>query len=304
MLETVLIAGGTGLIGQELCEALLGKGYRIKLLGRTKRDLPHLKSYVWDPSKSSIDLEAFEGTDYVVNLAGANVGEGRWTGHRKKELIDSRIMSTKVLISAIQTNHFPIKKFIQASAIGYYGFSDLDIEFKETDEAGNDFLAELTNQWEAATKSLDEIHVKLILRIGVVLSDKGGALPTMSKPIKMFAGTSLGSGKQFVPWIHIEDLIEIFLKGIRDPTFKGIYNAVAPNPVTNHELTNLIGKALHKPIWPIPAPSLLLKLVLGEQAQIVLQGNKISNQKLLETGFKFKYDNAENALNQLIKKES
>ncbi len=303
MSETVLIAGGTGLIGQGLCEALFERGYSVKLLGRTKKDLPNLKTYVWDPSKSNIDLDAFEGTDYVINLAGANVGEGRWTERRKKELLESRIMSTQLLISSILTNHFPIKKFIQASAIGYYGFSDVDVEFKETDQPGNDFLAELTNQWEAATKALDETNIKLILRIGVVLSDKGGALPTMSKPIKMFAGTSLGSGKQIVPWIHVEDLISIFMKGISDPSFTGVYNAVAPNPVTNKQLTQLIGQALKRPIWPIPAPSFFLKLILGEQAQIVLKGNKISNQKLLGTGFKFQFSTAENVLNQLIKKE-
>lgn len=301
MKGTVLIAGGSGLIGKTLIDELSKLGYSVKLLGRSKSSFPNSESYVWDPSKNTIDLKAFENTDFVINLAGANVGEGKWTDKRKKELLDSRIQSTTLLINSIKENQFSIKKFIQASAIGYYGLSDNDVDFTETDPPGNDFLALLTVEWEKSADSLDLMSTPLLkLRIGVVLSNDGGALVAMAKPVKMFAGASLGNGDQIVPWIHIDDLVSIFLKGIEEPQFVGTYNAAAPYPVSNKQLTKAIAKAVKRPFWPIGIPGFLLNLMLGEQAQIVLKGNKISSKKLIAAGFKFKYPSLDKAIPQLF----
>jgi uncharacterized protein (TIGR01777 family) len=301
--HTVLIAGGSGLVGKSLGEWLITRGYRVKLLGRSKSTQAGTETFVWDPAKQTIDADAFAGVDYVVNLAGANVGEGRWTEKRKKELMDSRVQSTTLLANTIIRNHLPIKKFIQANAVGYYGFTKNDREFVETDPPGNDFLAEICHAWENATTPLPNAGLPLlILRMGVVLSNKGGALKAMVQPVKMLAGAPLGSGKQIIPWIHMDDMVAIIAKGIEDPGFTGIYNATAPNPVTNQQITQLIGKALKKPVWPLHVPAFLLRWMLGEQAQIALYGNRISNKKLREAGYTFMYDEPEAAINNLVKR--
>ncbi len=301
MKGSVLIAGGSGFIGKALIEELSKKGYEVKLLGRSISSIQKIESFVWDPSKKIIDLKAFENTDYIINLAGANVGEGKWTDKRKKELLDSRIQSTSLLINSIKEKNFPIKKFIQASAIGFYGLSDNDVDFIETDPPGKDFLAILTEQWEKATEELNGTTVPLLkLRIGVVLSNKGGALMAMAKPVKMFAGASLGNGKQIVPWIHIDDMVSVFMKGIEEPDFKGTFNAAAPDPVSNKQLTKLIARAIKRPLWPMGIPGFLLKLILGEQAQIVLKGNKISCKKLIIAGFKFQHPTIEGTMTHLF----
>lgn len=301
MSETVLIAGGSGLVGKALSEELLHKGFKVKLLGRRKSEIDHVETFVWDPTKKEIDKEALIGTDYIVNLAGANVGEGKWTNQRKKELVESRTLSTSLLVNTIKSNNYPVKKMIQASAIGFYGFSEEDIEYMETDEAGTDFLALLCKEWEKAAEPIHQTNTQLmIVRIGVVLSNKGGALMAMAKPIKMFAGAYLGTGKQIVPWIHIDDLVAIILNGLLDPNYSGVINAAAPDPISNKQLTRLIGKAIKRPVWPIGVPAFVLKLMLGEQAQIVLKGNRISAKKLIHLGFQFVYSQPDDAIKKLF----
>lgn len=302
MAKTVLIAGGSGLIGTALSEHLQDKEFHVKLLGRKKKHGSEIETFEWDPLNAVIDQAAFTGTDFIINLAGANVGQGKWTNKRKEELISSRTLSTQLLVDSILKHQYPIKKFIQASAVGYYGFKDGDIEFYETDECGTDFLAKLTQKWELAMIPLSNSHYStLLLRIGVVLSSKSGALVEMAKPIKMFVGSPLGSGKQTVPWIHIQDLIAIFMKGLTEPSFEGTFNAVAPEPGTNKELVRAIAKAIHRPVWPIGVPAFLLKLLLGEQAQIVLKGNKVSAKKIIKNNFHFTYSSLKEAVNNLLK---
>jgi uncharacterized protein (TIGR01777 family) len=300
--QTVLIAGGSGLVGKHLGGWLVNRGFRVKQLGRSKSTQEGIESFIWNPAQQTMDADALDGVDYVVNLAGANVGEGRWTEKRKKELMDSRIQSTTLLVDALIRNNKSIKKMIQANAVGYYGFTESDTEFMETDGAGTDFLARVCSAWENASAPLQHAGIPLlILRMGVVLSNQGGALMSMAQPVKMLAGAALGSGKQIIPWIHIDDMVAIIGKGIEDAGFTGIYNAAAPQPITNLQMTRLIGKALKKPIWPIHVPSFLLKWMLGEQAQIALYGNRVSNKKLLETGFTFGYTQPAHAINNLLK---
>lgn len=302
MSKTVLIAGGSGLIGTALANHLKLNGYQVKLLGRAKKTSSEIETFEWNPLNGTIDQSAFSDTDFIINLAGANVGQGKWTKKRKEELISSRTLSTQLLVDSILKHQYPIKKFIQASAIGYYGFREDDIEFNETDECGMDFLAQLTQKWELSLSPLSISGIPpLILRIGVVLSKESGALVEMSKPVRMLVGSPLGSGNQIVPWIHIDDLIAIFRQGIEEPTFSGTFNAVAPNPVSNKELVKKIGQAIKRPTWPIGVPAFILKLLLGEQAQIVLKGNKVSSKKLVDTGFQFEHSTVDDALNNLLK---
>lgn len=300
MSQTILIAGGSGLIGTELSNQLISLGHKVRWLGRGNHTQGHIKHFHWDPSKNQIDADALKGVDVVINLAGANVGKGKWTGKRKKALLNSRVESVRLLSTTILQQQIPIKKFIQASAIGYYGFESA-LPMKEEDPAGKDFLAVLTQQWEEATHELQKKQIPLvILRIGVVLSNKGGALTEMAKPIKMLAGAYLGSGKQMVPWIHITDQVNCFIKAIDDNQFTGIYNCVAPELISNKELTKKIAQAIKKPAWPLGIPSFVLKMLLGEQSQIVLEGYNISCQKLINSGFKHQYPYINEAMQNLF----
>jgi len=297
---TILIAGGSGLIGTELSKHLISLGYEVRWLGRGNNNGGTIKHFSWDPAKKQIDVNAFKGVDVVINLAGANVGKGKWTDERKKTLLNSRIDSVQLLSNTIIQQQIPIKKFIQASAIGYYGFEST-LPMNEEAPAGKDFLAVLTQQWEEATIPLQQAQIPLvILRIGVVLSNKGGALIEMAKPIKMFAGNYLGSGKQIVPWIHITDQVNIFINAIEDTNFTGTYNCVAQEVITNKELTKKIAQAVKRPAWPLGIPAFVLKILLGEQAQIVLEGYHISPQKLINTGFTHKYPHIKDAMKELF----
>jgi uncharacterized protein (TIGR01777 family) len=301
MSQTVLIAGGSGLIGDELSIQLLSMGYEVRILGRGTAADGKVQHFNWNPAAQLIDENCLTGVDFVINLAGANVGKGKWTKSRKKILLNSRIDSTTLLAKTIIDKKIPIRKFIQASAIGFYGFTNTGRTFTETDSAGTDFLATLTQQWENTTEVLIKANIPLnILRIGVVLSPKGGALLEMCRPIKLFAGSFLGSGKQIVPWIHVKDMVSVFIKSIKENEFLGIYNCVAPEPVTNKELTKEMGKALHRPIWPLGVPAFILRMLLGEQAQIVLEGNAVSCKKLIDSGFVFQYPTITKAIGSLL----
>lgn len=302
MSHTVLIAGGSGLIGDELSAKLVSMGYKVRILGRGTGSQGPIQHFTWSPSNQQIDPTALTGVDFVINLAGANVGKGKWTEKRKKELLDSRIDSTHLLANTIIKNKIPIKKFIQASAIGYYGFES-DEFYVETDPAGKDFLATLTMQWEESTKEIATANIPLnILRIGVVFSNKGGAFVEMGKPIKFFAGNYLGSGKQMVPWIHVDDMISIFIKSIQEDELMGAYNCAAPEPVSNRNLTKQLAKAFNRPAWPFGVPPFVLRLLLGEQAQIVLEGYRISSEKLRNVGFEFKYPTLDKAIKDLAQR--
>jgi len=302
-LNTVLIAGGSGLLGTALTQELLKLGYQVHHLGRKSKPTSGFKTFAWNPAEGKIDLAAFENVTHVINLAGANVGQGRWTGERKKILLESRTKSTQLLIQSFTQLSIKPVKFIQASATGFYGFGPPSEVFMETRSAGNDFLAQLTAEWENSALSLQSPEFPLlIIRIGVVLSKDGGALKVMAQPVKYFAGCPIGSGKQIVPWIHMDDLIQIMLNGVQNSSFTGTYNAVSPQPVDNRTLTRAIGKALRRPVWPIPVPGFLLRMILGEQASVVLKGCHVSSQKLRETGYVFKFTDVQDAVDSLLSK--
>ena len=302
MSKKILITGASGLVGSHLTEMLLQKGFQVVHVGRTKRAgiSPNAApTFVWDVNKQEFDAEALKGVDTIINLAGAGVADKRWTDSRKRELLESRTKSLALLYKTLSTTNHQVTAVISASAIGYYGFVGNDV-FTEDSKPGTDFLATLTQQWEAEADKLASLNIRIVkLRIGIVLSEKGGALTEMAKPVRMFAGSPLGSGKQNLSWIHIDDLCAMFLKAATDENLRGAYNAVSGDWVSNEEMTKAIGKVLNRPVWPVHVPGFVLKLMLGEMANIVLQGSKVSADKIKQTGFEFKYTRLEEALGSL-----
>ncbi|HCW07495.1 MAG TPA: TIGR01777 family protein [Cytophagales bacterium] len=298
MERKILITGASGLIGKKLTELLLLNNYEVVHLGRSKKQ-GKVASFIWDIEKKMIDPNAFEKVDTIIHLAGANVGEKRWTEKRKKEILDSRIQSTFLLKEFLQKKAHSVKTFISASAIGYYGFEG-DRIFQEDDKPGNDFLARVTKGWEDAVDEINMLGIRVVkIRIGIVLSKEGGALKEIAKPISFGVGSPIGSGQQYLSWIHIHDLCLIFVKAIEDEKMNGAYNA-ASSWINNKDLTQLIAKILRKPLWMPNVPSFALKFILGEMAQIVMNGSKVSSKKISQTGFKFQFNEIENALRNLL----
>jgi uncharacterized protein len=231
MSEKILITGGTGLVGTRLSEMLIDSGYEVAHLSRHPSQFSRYKTFRWDVKNEFIDDHAITWADYIINLAGASVSEEKWTDERKKEILDSRVKSTDLLYNCLKNTPNHLKGFISASAVGIYGNTG-DQLITEESQYADDFLADVSKKWEAASWQMHELGIRtIIFRIGIVLSDKGGALPQMAKPVKLMAGAPLGSGKQFMSWIHIDDLCRLFIKAIDEPQFAGVYNSVSPNPV-------------------------------------------------------------------------
>ena len=299
MSKSILITGASGLIGTQLTELLHEKGHRIAHLSRTRRS-GKAQTFLWDINRKQIDAEALQPADAIIHLAGENIGDKSWTKERKEEILTSRTNSTALLYDALKNGNHNVKTFISASAVGYYN-ADSGKAMEENDKGGNDFLAEVVRQWEQSVDQISTLGIRVVkLRIGIVLSEKGGALKEMMRPIKYFTGAPLGSGKQFVSWIHLDDLCLIYLKALEDETLVGPYNAVAPNPVTNKEFTLALAKAMHKPILLPSVPSFALRLLLGEMADIVLKGAKVSSKKIRASGFQFKFENLDDAVKDLL----
>jgi uncharacterized protein (TIGR01777 family) len=302
MNKNVLITGGTGLIGSRLTEILQQNGYQVSYLSRSRGE-GQIKKYQWDIHKNSIDKEAVEKADYIINLAGANVFEKRWSKEFKKEIADSRSESIKLLYNTLKSTKHTVKAFISASAIGIYGSDTGDKVINESAPYGTDFLAEVVKNWETSADQIEQLSIRTVkLRIGIVFSDKGGALEQLTKPIRLGAGAALASGKQYMSWVHVDDICNMFLKAIEDATMKGAYNAVAPNPATNEEITKAAAAKLSKSIFLPNVPGFVLKLMLGsEKAELVIGGNKVSPNKIINAGYQFKFPELKNALANLLK---
>ena len=292
----VLITGGTGLIGQALRQALVAEGHRVSILSRSGGD------FTWDVRKGYFQPEALVGVDAVVHLAGAGIAEKRWTAARKKELIGSRVDSSALLIHALKTVPNQVRVVVSASAIGNYGADSGELNCEETSLAGADFLAECTQAWEASVAGVEALGIRLVkFRIGLVLSAKGGIFPVLCRPIRYLVGAVLGSGKQWQSWIHVNDLVVMFLLGLRDESLKGVFNAVSPGAIRHREMTQKIARAMHSPLLMPPVPGFLLRLALGEMACLVLGGNLVSAEKIQKEGkFTFTYTRLEDALKELL----
>lgn len=300
-MENILITGGTGFIGKHLSELLRAKGYNISILSRSNSDDPN--SYFWDIEKDFIEPKAIEQADYIIHLTGAGITDERWSKSRKKVLVNSRIDSTKLLYRNIVKLNPKLKGFIAASGIGYYGAVTSENIFTENDAVGTDFLATICKLWEKESMKFDGLNIRtVILRTGVVLANKGGALEKISKPIKLGVGAALGNGNQYMPWIHINDLCNMFIAGIENNNLHGIYNAVEPEHLTNTELTNSIAKSLNKKIRLPNVPALVLKTIYGKMASILLEGSRVSSEKIKKTGFKFEFPTIQETLNNIYPK--
>lgn len=300
-MQNILITGGTGLVGQALTQLLLKEGYQVSYLSRSEQNIPNIKTYLWDVKKQTIDAQAIQKADAIIHLAGAGVAEERWTNSRKQEILESRTDSTTLLVKALKDTSHAVKTFISASAIGYYGLDTGSTLINEDSQAGNDFLAEVTKSWERSVEDISDLGIRTTkLRIGVVLSEKGGALPKIMQPVKFGAGAALGSGKQYMSWIHIKDLARMFLFVLQQDKMEGIYNAVGPNPLNNAEITQAIAKTLGRPLFLPNVPEFALKLMMGEMAGIVTGGNRVSSQKIEKAGFDFQFAEISPALKDLI----
>jgi uncharacterized protein (TIGR01777 family) len=303
-MKTVIITGGTGLVGTRLTEMLLAsKQYKVVHFSRSnKKTHPLVEVCKWDVERGEIDEQTFSQADYLIHLAGANVGDKAWIDKRKTEILESRTLSTQLLEEKIRKLSHRLQAFISASAIGYYGYKSGDEPKDEQAKAGDDFLAKVCVAWEKPALQVKEIRT-VIVRIGVVLSERGGALEALRKPIALYAGAVLGSGKQWVSWIHLDDLCRFFIFAMENENLKGIYNAVAPAPVTNEQLTKIIAQTLHKPLFLPAVPEAALYLLLGEQAQVPLSNIYASHLKAAQAGFHWEYEEAEKAVRQLLGKK-
>ncbi len=298
--KNILITGASGLVGTRLTELLLQNGSRVAHLGRAKKD-GSIPTYKWDIQKNEIDSQAFEGMDTIIHLAGAGVAEKRWTAQRKTEILESRTKSTALLYEKLKSGDHTIKTFISASAIGYYGIDSNDQIIDEQFPQGTDFLAQVTGEWEREVDRMNELNIRTVkLRTGIVLSNKGGALMEMVKPIRLGVGSALGSGNQYLSWIHLDDLCGMFIKSTEDDQMHGAYNATGTSYCTNRELTKLIAKVLKKPLWLPPVPGFVLKIIIGEMADIVLSGAKVSSAKIQKRGFQFKFTDLESTVSSLL----
>jgi len=290
-------------VGMRLSEMLIDQGYEVAHLSRSPEKVSSYKTFKWDVKQGYIDDNAITYADYIIHLAGASVAGEKWTEERKKEILHSRVDSANLLYQCLQRTDHHVKGFISASAIGIYGDSGDQLMSEESTYA-DDFLAEVCKAWEGASWQMRDLGLRtVIFRLGIVLSKKGGALPQIAKPVKMMAGAPLGSGKQYMSWIHIDDACRLFIGAVEETQFEGVYNAVAPHPVTNKEFTRELAEAMHRPLVLPKVPAFAINLMMGEMSEVVLASQRVSANKVLQTGFTFEYNYLEEALESFYQKE-
>lgn len=297
--KTVLITGGSGMVGTTLSQLLTEQGYTVTHLSRNPTQNTY-KTFYWNVKKNEIDEEAIKTADAIIHLAGAGVADKRWSTQWKEEIYSSRIDSTKLLFEKVKVLNQDLKYFLSASAIGYYGWDSGSELVDEESKKGEGFLADVVEDWEKEVDAFTSIGLRNgAVRVGIVLSDQGGALVEMAKPIRLGAGAPLGSGKQFMSWIHIQDLCGIFLHMLKTKPLE-IVNGVGPEPETNRDFTRKVASQLKKPLWLPNVPKFALRLIVGEMADILVGGNRVSSKKIESLGYKFKFPTLEEALRDLL----
>ena len=305
-MHTVLITGGTGLVGRRLSELLITRGYRVIILTRAakKEKLRGTEYAEWDVKKQTIDIAAVQSADCIIHLAGAGVVEKRWTAGYKKEILSSRTESSKLLLRTLQDHPNSVKAIISASAIGWYGPDKIPaVPFTETAKAFDDFLGQTCVAWEASTSSRNNSIRVCRLRTGIVLGKTGGALAEFLKPIRFGIAAILGTGKQVISWIHIDDLCRMYIHAMENEALHGSYNAVAPVPVSNKELTMMLAEKIKGRFFiPMHVPSFVLKMIMGESSIEVLKSCTVSCDKIKSTGFTFLFPSPEAALKEITGK--
>ena len=304
----VAITGATGFVGTRLVEQLHNQGNSILVLTRNRdramrvfpaQNFPNIEIVAYTPQQSGDWQNAIAGCDAVVNLAGKPIADERWTEQIKQEILNSRKVGTEKIVEAIAASNPKPTVLVNASAIGYYGTSET-ATFDETSSPGNDFLAQVCQDWENAAQKVKETGTRLvIIRTGIVLG-MGGALAKMLTPFKLFTGGPLGSGRQWFSWIHREDLVNFILESLQKSNLEGVYNGTAPNPVRMNELCQVLGQVMKRPSW-LPVPDLALELLLGDGAKVVLEGQQVLPKRTLASGFEYQYSSLKSALEEILK---
>lgn len=298
MKEVVLITGANGMVAKRLSE-ILGDNFSIRYLTRKKKNE---NEFEWDIINNKIDKNSLIGVNHIIHLAGAGIADKKWTSKRKEIILSSRIDSSKLILNTLKEYNIKITSFISASAIGYYGTETTEHIYDENNKNGNDFLSAVCLKWEQIANQYTNFNITertIIIRIGIILSKKGGVLNKIIKPIKYYLGAALGNGNQYMPWIHIDDLCNIFKYSINNESISGVYNAVSPEHITNEEFTRSVANSIKKPILSPNIPSFLIKFIFGESSILLLKGSRVSSKKIIESGFVFKYSNLNNALKNL-----
>lgn len=302
----VIVTGATGLIGRRLCEELKSKGYQIVIFSRdpqkARRSLPGATEYVaWTPAESGPWASAIDGAHAVIHLAGAPILGKRWSEAYKAEIVNSRIIGTRGIVNAMRAAQSKPRVFVSGSAVGYYGARD-DTKLDENATPGSDFLAQLAVDWENEATKAEGLGIRTVLvRTGIVLDPKEGALPQMSLPFRFYGGGPILPGTQWFPWIHVDDEVGLIMLALEDERVRGPLNASAPEPQTNHDFSKTLGKVMGSPSW-FPVPGFGLRLLLGEVAAMLTEGQRVIPKKALDLGYQFKYPTSEQALRQLLGK--
>jgi uncharacterized protein (TIGR01777 family) len=298
--SSILITGGSGLIGRYLTSALLAEGYVVSHLSRNGTT-GKVKVFKWDPENKYIDPAAFDGVDYLIHLAGANIGEKRWTRRRKEEIVNSRVASGKFLHEVIAGNNIKLKAFITASATGYYGSLTTDRIFTEEDPPSGDFLGTTCRLWEEGADLFARMGIRTVkIRTAVVLEKSDSALGKLMKPARFGLAVQLGTGRQYFPWIHIDDLCKIYVKAVSDEGMYGPYNAVSPEQINHSEFIRTMAAVMGIPFFLPPVPAWILRAAMGEMSEIVLSGSRISAEKIIKAGYNFRFEKLDRALKNII----
>ena len=314
-METVLITGGTGMIGTAITKALLEKNYKVIILTRDRArfgaSVPNLSYAEWNIDEQTIDVSAVAKADYVIHLAGAGVGDKRWTAKRKREILESRTRSGNLLVKTLAENKNNVRAIISASGIGWYGTASPDgngtgaLPFTEADPAADDFLGSTCKEWEASIDAVTSLGKRLVkFRAGIVLSNKGGALQEFKKPLRFGIATILGNGKQLMSWVHIDDLVRLYIFAVENDKLQGVYNAVAPQIVTNKKFILHLAKAVRGRFFvPVFIPTFVLEIVVGELSIEVLKSAAVSCERIKQEGYAFLYPSVKSAVTQLAKSD-
>ncbi len=302
-MKTVLITGATGLIGQEIVNICHHQNMTVHYLTTSKHKIKstsNYKGFYWNPETKDIDITCFDGVSAIINLVGASISK-RWTATYKKEILTSRIQSTQLLLDTITSHNKPITHMVSASAIGIYPNSLTNYYSEEEEQVSDSFLGEVVAQWEAAVDQFSTLGITVAkLRIGLVLSKDGGALPEIVKPIRFGAGAAFGTGEQWQSWIHVNDLARMFVF-VLSHNLDGVYNGVAPNPVSNTQLTKAVAECLGKPLVLPNIPKFAMKIALGEMSMLLFESQRVSASKIKDAGFVFEFQNIRTALNAIYK---
>lgn len=305
-MKTILVTGGTGLIGKALAKALKAQGYSLILLSRS-RELPshYDKVFQWDATNRRFDYAALDGVTDIIHLAGAGIADKRWTEQRKKEIVESRVAPLQAIRTALAERGQKINTLVSGSAVGWYGSISDSLLHTENEPAAGDFMGETCRLWENAANAFSDCaHRVVTIRNGIVLDAESGAFPSLLRAVKLGFGAPLGTGCQQMPWIHRDDSVAVFKSALENTAYSGPINATASENCNNRTFTKVLCQEAHRPFWPIPVPPLFLRVLFGEMADVVLHGSRISNQKLKSLGFTFRHSDLSEAIRELLKTQT